>query len=243
MSTGVRGSIDDHRAPFGATRRGAARSRSRQRDPACRRSDAAARQNPSGRRLDGRRTIARIEILTVCTGNVCRSPMAEAFLRRDLAVLGRRRAGQLGRDRSATAWPPPRRSSSSWTSGASTCEPHRSRRSDAGPAGLVRPRPRHDPRPRPRGRAAGLRLLRPVLHPQGARPAGQRDRARAARDEPSSRGSSGRRRAASPATTSSPTTTTSRTRWAGASAVFKRTATEIEGLTTALVGLAVAARS
>jgi protein-tyrosine phosphatase len=30
-------------------------------------------------------TIARIEILTVCTGNVCRSPMAEAFLRRDLA--------------------------------------------------------------------------------------------------------------------------------------------------------------
>jgi protein-tyrosine phosphatase len=30
----------------------------------------------------------RIEILTVCTGNVCRSPMAEAFLRRDLAALG-----------------------------------------------------------------------------------------------------------------------------------------------------------
>jgi len=30
-------------------------------------------------------TIPRIEILTVCTGNVCRSPMAEAFLRRDLA--------------------------------------------------------------------------------------------------------------------------------------------------------------
>ncbi len=28
-----------------------------------------------------------IEILTVCTGNVCRSPMAEAFLRRDVAAL------------------------------------------------------------------------------------------------------------------------------------------------------------
>lgn len=29
-----------------------------------------------------------IEILTVCTGNVCRSPMAEALLRRELALQG-----------------------------------------------------------------------------------------------------------------------------------------------------------
>jgi protein-tyrosine phosphatase len=33
-------------------------------------------------------TIAGIEILTVCTGNVCRSPMAEAFLQRDVDALG-----------------------------------------------------------------------------------------------------------------------------------------------------------
>lgn len=33
-------------------------------------------------------TIAPIEILTVCTGNVCRSPMTEAFLRRDVEALG-----------------------------------------------------------------------------------------------------------------------------------------------------------
>ena len=29
-----------------------------------------------------------IEILTICTGNICRSPMAEAFLRRDLGARG-----------------------------------------------------------------------------------------------------------------------------------------------------------
>lgn len=33
-------------------------------------------------------TIPAIEILTVCTGNVCRSPLAEVFLRRDLAQRG-----------------------------------------------------------------------------------------------------------------------------------------------------------
>ncbi len=115
----------------------------------------------------------------LCTGNICRSPAAEAMLRHRLHALGVeariRSAGLLDDGR-------PAHTSSVDTLAVRGLDitAHRSRRLTAEIVRFGRPDPGHGPGARPGGGGAGARGLPEGLHAQGAGPPGRGRRPRGA---------------------------------------------------------------
>ena len=123
-----------------------------------------------------------IEILIVCTGNTCRSPMAEALLRQRAGEPRHRRHRGVGRAAARRAAGHRHRRRHHGDPGARHHRPPQPPH-HPGAAGRRRPHPRHGPGARARGRGPAARALLPHVHAQGARAPGRRARARATRTE------------------------------------------------------------